>query len=61
MEIRDRSIGSTGLEQGEPNLGNNYSRDITREVTSNDPERIIIPKKDKDKKTQNKGDKNQQQ
>ncbi|WP_440133335.1 hypothetical protein [Chitinophaga sancti] len=61
MEIRDRSIGSTGLEQGGPNLGNDYSRDITREVTSNDPERIIIPKKDKDKKIQNKGDKNQQQ
>jgi hypothetical protein len=63
MEVRDRSIGSNGLEQGGPNLGNDYSRDITREVTSDDPERIIIPKKDKDKEKeeQDKGDKNQQQ
>ena len=63
MEIRDRSIGSHGLEQGGPNLGNDYSRDITREVTSDDTEKVIIPKKDKDKnkKEQNKGDKNQQQ
>lgn len=61
MAIRDRSIGSTGLEQGGPNLGNDYSRDITREVTSNDPERIIVPRKNKHKKEQNKGDKNQKQ
>lgn len=61
MEVRDRSIGSTGLEQGGPNLGNDYSRDITREVTSNDPERIIVPRKNKHKKEQNKGDKNQKQ
>lgn len=55
MAIRDRSIGSTGLEQGGPNLGNDYSRNITREVTSNDSDRIIIPKKDK----KNKGEKKQ--
>ncbi|WP_343671960.1 hypothetical protein [Chitinophaga sp.] len=61
MEIRDRSIGSTGLEQGGPNLGNDYSRDITREVTSDDTEKIILPKKNKNKKEQNKGDKKQKQ
>lgn len=61
MEIRDRSIGSHGLEQGGPNLGNDYSRDITREVTSDDTEKVIIPKKDKEKKEPNKGDKNQKQ
>ena len=60
----DRSIGSTGLEQGGPNLGNDYSRDITREVTSDDKEKIIIPKKDEkhpEKKDQNKKDKEQEQ
>jgi hypothetical protein len=60
----DRSIGSTGLEQGGPNMGNDYSRDITREVTSDDKEKIIIPKKDKDhsdKEDQNKKDKEQEQ
>ncbi|OMP76939.1 MULTISPECIES: hypothetical protein [unclassified Chitinophaga] len=61
MEIRDRSIGSHGLEQGGPNLGNDYSRDITREVTSGDTEKIILPKKSKHKKEQNKGDKNPKQ
>lgn len=61
MEIRDRSIGSNGLEQGGPNLGNDYSRNITREVTSDDTEKIILPKKDKHKKEQNKGDKNPKQ
>jgi hypothetical protein len=54
MAIRDRSIGSTGLEQGGPNLGNDYSRNITREVTANDSDRIIIPKKDKKNKNEKK-------
>ncbi len=44
MAIRDRSIGSTGLEQGGPNLGNDYSRDITREKTADDTIKVILPK-----------------
>lgn len=48
MEVRDRSIGSTGLEQGGPNLGNDYSRDITREQQSDDTLKVIVPKKKKD-------------
>lgn len=42
-----RTIGSSGLEQGGPNLGNDYSRNITREVTADDTQKIIIPKKKK--------------
>ncbi|PWV49826.1 hypothetical protein [Chitinophaga sp. S165] len=44
MAVRDRSIGSTGLEQGGPNLGNDYSRDITREKTADDTIKVILPK-----------------
>jgi hypothetical protein len=44
MAVRDRSIGSTGLEQGGPNLGNDYSRDITREKTADDTLKVIVPK-----------------
>lgn len=44
----DRSIGSTGLEQGGPNLGNDYSRDITREQQSDDTLKVIVPKHKKD-------------
>jgi hypothetical protein len=39
----DRSIGSQGLEQGGPNLGNDYSRDITRERQSEKPTTIVVP------------------
>lgn len=55
MTVRDRSIGSTGLEQGGPNLGNDYSRDITREKTEDDTLKVVIPKdkKDKQKKDDN--------
>ena len=42
-----RTIGSSGLEQGGPNLGNDYSRNITREVTADDTQKIIVPKKKK--------------
>ncbi|MBW8683673.1 hypothetical protein [Chitinophaga rhizophila] len=54
MAIRDRSIGSTGLEQGGPNLGNDYSRDITREKTADDTLKVVIPKDKKDKSEKNK-------
>lgn len=59
MEVRDRSIGSTGLEQGGPNLGNDYSRDITREQQSDDTLKVIVPKekKDDDEQDQNGKDK----
>jgi hypothetical protein len=48
----DRSIGSTGLEQGGPNLGNDYSRDITREQQSDDTLKVIVPKNKKDADTE---------
>jgi len=44
----DRSIGSTGLEQGGPNLGNDYSRDITREHQSDETLKVIVPKHKKE-------------
>lgn len=54
MAVRDRSIGSTGLEQGGPNLGNDYSRDITREKTADDTLKVIIPKDKKEPSKKNK-------
>ena len=54
MAVRDRSIGSTGLEQGGPNLGNDYSRDITREKTADDTLKVIIPKDKKESSEKNK-------
>jgi hypothetical protein len=48
MAIKDRSIGSTGLEQGGPNLGNDYSRDITREHQEDDSLKVVVPKNKKD-------------
>lgn len=42
-----RTIGSSGLEQGGPNLGNDYSRNITREVTADDTQKIVVPRKNK--------------
>lgn len=39
----NRSIGGAGLEQGGPNLGNDYSRDISRETTSDDTSQVVVP------------------
>ncbi|HEU4555621.1 MAG TPA: hypothetical protein VFS25_22435 [Chitinophaga sp.] len=51
MPAKDRSIGNQGLEQGGPNLGNDYSRNITREAQQNDTSDIPIEKnKSKDHK-----------
>lgn len=58
MAVRDRSIGSTGLEQGGPNLGNDYSRDITREKTADDTLKVVIPK---DKNKEEPSDKNKEE
>jgi hypothetical protein len=44
----DRSIGSTGLEQGGPNLGNDYSRDITREHQADETLKVVVPKEKKE-------------
>ncbi|HEY8916315.1 MAG TPA: hypothetical protein VIM87_07740 [Chitinophaga sp.] len=44
MPAKDRSIGSQGLEQGGPNVGNDYSRNITRETQKNDVSDIAIQK-----------------
>lgn len=45
----DRSIGGAGLEQGGPNLGNDYSRDITRETTTDDTSQVVVPHNRQDK------------
>ena len=42
-----RSIGGAGLEQGGPSLGNDYSRDITREMTANNTDPIVVEKNKK--------------
>lgn len=39
----NRSIGGAGLEQGGPNMGNDYSRDISRESTADDTTRVVMP------------------
>ncbi|WP_295128954.1 hypothetical protein [uncultured Chitinophaga sp.] len=48
MAIRNRTIGSQGLEQGGPNLGNDYSRDISREKAESTTSKIVVPNKKKD-------------
>ncbi|GAA0549113.1 hypothetical protein [Chitinophaga japonensis] len=52
MPVRDRSIGSKGLEQGGPNMGNDYSRDLSRKAKGVDTSDIIVQnRKRKEKKT----------
>lgn len=40
------SIGGRGNEQGGPNMGNDYSRDITREMQADDTATPVVKKKD---------------
>ncbi|KAA2242909.1 hypothetical protein F0L74_10295 [Chitinophaga agrisoli] len=47
MPVRDRSIGNQGLEQGGPNMGNDYSRNITRETQVNDSDTPVVGKNKK--------------
>lgn len=47
MPVRDRSIGSKGLEQGGPNMGNDYSRDLSRKTKGVDTSDIIVKNKKK--------------
>jgi len=47
MPVRDRSIGNKGLEQGGPNLGNDYSRDLSRKAKGVDTSDIIVKNKKK--------------
>jgi hypothetical protein len=42
----NRSIGGAGTG---PNLGNDYSRDITRENTTDDITRVVLPHNKQDK------------
>jgi hypothetical protein len=57
----DRSIGSNGLEQGGPNLGNDYSRDISRETQEDDTLKITVPDpKKKEKEEERQREQNQQ-
>ena len=44
MAPRDRAIGNDGLEQAGSNLGNDYSRNITREKQADDTLNIVVPK-----------------
>jgi len=47
MPVRDRSIGNKGLEQGGPNMGNDYSRDLSRKAKGVDTSDIIVKNKKK--------------
>ena len=54
MSGKNRSIGGRGNEQGGPNMGNDISRNISREVQADDtPAEVIKDNKDKNKKAQN--------
>jgi hypothetical protein len=58
MPRTSRSIGGRGNEQGGPNLGNDISRNISREVQSDDSSAEVIKNKDQNKKrrtSKNKG------
>jgi len=63
MPGHNRSIGGAGLEQGGPNLGNDYSRDMTREVTSDDNDTPVVPHNEQpgNSKAYDRKKKNQQQ
>ncbi|WP_298733487.1 hypothetical protein [uncultured Chitinophaga sp.] len=47
MPVRDRSIGNKGLEQGGPNMGNDYSRNLSRKAKGVDTSDIIVKNKKK--------------
>jgi hypothetical protein len=47
MPVRDRAIGNKGLEQGGPNLGNDYSRDLSRKAKGVDTSDINVKNKKK--------------
>lgn len=51
MPSSRRSIGGQGLEQGGSDLGNDYSRNITRESQQDDSSGIIIGKDKKEKES----------
>ena len=55
-----RSIGGQGLEQGGPDLGNDISRNISREVQADDTTAPVIKDKDKNKKENNSKSKGEQ-
>lgn len=56
MPGRNRSIGGRTTDLGGPNLGNDYSRDITRESQIDDSSGIVVSKKHQDKKSKSKED-----
>jgi hypothetical protein len=53
MPDTNRSIGGQGLEQGGPNLGNDISRNISREVQADDIPPEVVKDKDQNKKEPN--------
>jgi hypothetical protein len=53
MPGTNRSIGGRGNEQGGPNMGNDISRNISREVQADDTTVPVTADKDKNKKEQN--------
>jgi hypothetical protein len=65
MPGTNRSIGGRGNEQGGPNMGNDISRNISREVQADDTTAPVTGDKNKNKKDQNskinQEQKNQQQ
>jgi hypothetical protein len=53
MPENDRGIGSEGLEQGGPNLGNDYSRSVGTRGNTGARDAIIVPN---DEQTENRSD-----
>jgi len=60
MPGTNRSIGGRGNEQGGPNIGNDISRNISREVQTDDTTAHVIKDKDKKKNEQNAATENEQ-
>ena len=46
MPENDRGIGSEGLEQGGPNLGNDYTRSTSNRNETGARDAVIVPKKE---------------
>jgi hypothetical protein len=61
MPGTNRSIGGQGLEQGGPNLGNDISRNISREVQADDTSAEVVKNQDQNKKERDIKNKDEQE
>jgi hypothetical protein len=53
MPENDRGIGSEGLEQGGPDLGNDYTRSIGTRTDAGARDAVIVPKDDQQTERKN--------